>query len=69
MSMSDIGERIRVAREAAGLSQYTLAVACGVQTGQVWRWEKGRAVPSAVTIGAVARALGVSADALIGGAE
>jgi len=53
---------IRAAREQAGLSRPELADLVGVNRGAVYTWEKGSSVPSMLNLGALADALGVSAD-------
>lgn len=53
---------IRELREAAGLTQFQLAVAVGVQPQTVGAWERGQKQPSGLHLQAVARVLGVSAD-------
>lgn len=40
-----LGERIRAARTAAGLTQYELAVQIGVMPSTANRWEKGKSAP------------------------
>lgn len=47
--MSDRGQRIRVARQAAGLSQAELARRAGTSQPAVNRYELGRVLPSAAT--------------------
>lgn len=55
-----IGGRVRAAREAAGLSQSTLAAALGISFQQVQKYEKGRNRFSASALQRVADLLGVS---------
>lgn len=61
-----LGARIRRLREARGLSQQALAVACGVSVSQVFRWESDRSEPYASSLRALARVLEVSLDELLG---
>lgn len=61
-----MGDRIRMLRERRGLSQQALAVLCEVNASQVHRWERGRNEPSVESLRALARALDVSLDELIG---
>lgn len=53
---------IKQHREAAGLTQFQVAVAIGVQPNTVAGWEAGRKEPRATHLQALARVLGVSAD-------
>ena len=39
----ELGEKIKILREKAGLTQEELAHEVGVQRNTVWRWENGRA--------------------------
>lgn len=54
----NLGDRIRSAREAAGLSQGQLAEKVNVATRTIWNWERGGASPRS-KLGALERALGV----------
>ena len=56
-----IGERIRRARETAGLSQTELAQRLGVADKQISRWENG-VQPRPGTLERVAAALGVEVE-------
>jgi SOS-response transcriptional repressor LexA len=67
--MSEITRRIRERRQALGISQTELGRRAGVTLKQVWKWEVGRDVPSAVRIESIAAALGVSPDWLLRGEE
>jgi transcriptional regulator with XRE-family HTH domain len=40
-----LGERLRVAREARGLSRKQLAELVGIDEGTLWKWERGLRVP------------------------
>ena len=40
-----LGERIKLARQVAGISQEELAEKIGTKQTQVWRWESNRAEP------------------------
>jgi transcriptional regulator with XRE-family HTH domain len=61
-----LGKRIFEARTKAGLSQAALATACRVDRQTVYRWEAADREPSATALGALATALGVTADSLLG---
>ena len=60
-------ERLRLAREVAGISQHRLAVFLGVTGATVSAWELGRAEPRASHIEAIARRCGCSAAWLLTG--
>lgn len=55
-----LGERIREARRAAGLSTTKLANVLGVDPRTVARWQSDDAMPSVIRLGEIARALGKS---------
>ena len=57
-----IGERIKVARRAAGLSQRKLAQAAGVSAMAISKYERGLDVPSSAVLLRLARALGVKTE-------
>jgi transcriptional regulator with XRE-family HTH domain len=64
-----IGQRVRQLREAAGMSQQALAVAAGLSMSVVAQLEQGqREDPRISTVAALARALGVTVDAILSGA-
>ncbi len=52
-----VGENIRRAREAAGLSQRRLGVAAGIRQATVCYTESGRTVPRLTTLMAIGAAL------------
>jgi transcriptional regulator with XRE-family HTH domain len=61
-----LAQRVRQLREAKGLSQQALAVAAGLSISVVTQIEQGhREDPRVSTVVAIARALGVSVDALV----
>lgn len=63
----DIGTKIRQRREQLGLSQMDLAQAMHIAQGRISQWESGaRTQMSLQNLRSLARALGVSADYLIG---
>lgn len=61
-----VGPRLVAAREARGLNQSELARKAGLQPAAIGHFEHGRRNPSFANIRALARALGVSADYLLG---
>ena len=62
----EIGDRIRRARDLAGMSQTELAQAAGVTRGLVGNWESHRKKPGREVLMRLAEALGVSAASLLG---
>ena len=54
-------------RDKSGLSLNKLADLIGVQMNTVWRWESGRATPSAEMARNIANALGISETELFNG--
>ncbi|AUH64145.1 helix-turn-helix domain-containing protein [Paracoccus zhejiangensis] len=60
------GDRLVSAREARRLNQSELARKAGLQPAAIGHFEKGRRNPSFANIRALARALDVSADYLLG---
>lgn len=61
-----IGARLRLARHAAGMSQQQLADVIGSHVMVVSSWERDKSTPSADSLDALAGALGVSVDYLLG---
>lgn len=61
-----LAERIRIARERAGLSQEKLAVRLGVSQGLVNAWENLNSNPSIHHIRLLSKELDVTADFLLG---
>jgi transcriptional regulator with XRE-family HTH domain len=64
-----IGKRLQRLRQAAGVSQPALARAAGIPVGTLRNLEQGRRIPRLDTAGKLARALGVSVDALLGNGD
>lgn len=62
-----LGQRIRVARERAGLKQAELARRCGVISTTAWRWEDGRAEPSLAMLRRISSEVGVELGWLVAG--
>lgn len=63
------GDRLRLAREARGLNQTELAQRAGLQPAAIGHFEKERRKPSFANIRALAKALNVSSDYLLGRVE
>jgi len=61
-----IGWRIRAARRAIGWTQAQLAEAAGLQPAAVSHFETGRRKPCADNLRAIAEAIPISADYLLG---
>lgn len=64
--MTEIGERIRAAREIAGLEPCELGNLIGKGSQTVWRYETGRYEPSVSTLRKIAEVLDVSLEYLLG---
>lgn len=60
------GQRLQDLRQAANVSQPQLATAAGIPLGTLRNLEQGRRVPRLDTAQALARALGITLDALAG---
>ena len=60
------GERLRIAREAKGMSQGVLGLWLGVHGHTVSEYERGLHEPTAYMLTKMARVLDVSADDLLG---
>ncbi len=61
----NLGENIRNARKAAGMTQKQLADMLGVYQKDVSRWENNILIPSAVTFAKICKVTGASADELL----
>lgn len=59
-----MGEKLKAARLAAGMTQAELAAATGCTQKDIARWEAGRE-PRALTLKKLAQALGCSMDDLV----
>jgi transcriptional regulator with XRE-family HTH domain len=64
-----VGRRIRIERNARGMSQSTLAKALGVTFQQVQKYEKGANRIGASRLTRIAQELRLSVSTLIGGAD
>ncbi len=62
-----IGERLKAARESAGLTQSQVAERLSVSEMTVYRWETGRFEPSFAKLQALARLLQQPMEGLLGG--
>ena len=60
------GQRLRHARQEAGLSQSELEIRSGIPKARLSRYENGHVLPSIGTLGKLSRALGVSEASLLG---
>lgn len=61
-----IGEHMKAARNAAGLSLSQLSIKTGVNRGTIHSSEAGRTFPNILNVIALADALGISIDEYIG---
>jgi len=62
----EFGDRLTAAREARGLNQTELAKIAGLQPAAIGHFENSRRKPSFANVRALAKALEVSADYLLG---
>lgn len=60
-----MGEKLKAARKAAGMSQAQLAEAIGCQQVHISRWESGKHEPGALTLKKMAEVLGCMMEDLI----
>lgn len=65
----EFGERLSAAREIRELSQAELAQRSGLQTAAIGHFERNRRKPSFANVRALANALNVSSDYLLGRAK
>lgn len=64
--MNDFGERLKVLRKAAGLTQQGLADKINVHLQTVSKWERGLSEPDFSMLGEIAEALAVPLEELLG---
>jgi transcriptional regulator with XRE-family HTH domain len=64
--MTTIGEAIRKARKEKGMTQAQLAAAADIYSMYISHYETGKKFPSILNLIAIADALGVSLDYLVG---
>lgn len=60
-----LGENIKLARKAAGVTQKELADRIGVYQKDVSRWERDELSPNTKTFAKICRELNASADAIL----
>ena len=60
-----MGEKLKAARIAAGMTQTQLAEAAGLKQRDVSRYESGKHEPGALTLKRLAQALDCSMDVLV----
>lgn len=65
----EFGDRLRLAREAKGMTQGMLAIKLRVHENNLGEYERGVHEPTAYVLAKIAVALGVSADELLGVSE
>jgi transcriptional regulator with XRE-family HTH domain len=66
MALPAFGARLSQIREQRGLSQRELARRVGVNSKQIWRYERNEAEPTATHLAGIAQVLSVSTDYLLG---
>lgn len=62
-------KRLKEYRKKAGLTQSKLAEKVGVTQGAIMQWERGMTMPSSKRLMTLAKAVGQSVEALLGGEE
>lgn len=60
------GERLKMIRKQAGLSQKSLASRLHVSQQSVWKWERSESSPNPETLARIAEIFDISADYLLG---
>lgn len=61
----DIGSRIRLLREAKGISQQDLAALCNFEKSNLSRLEAGNTNPTVLTLLKISKALGITLSELL----
>ena len=61
----NLGENIKQARKAAGMTQTQLADILGVYAKDISRWENNVLTPNTLTFAKICKALGASSDELL----
>jgi len=61
----NLGENIRNARKAAGVTQKELAQQLGVYQKDISRWESNELTPNTLTFARICEVLGASADDIL----
>lgn len=64
-AINQLGEKVRRAREAKGLSTQHLADTVGLSSQQIRRIESGQSEATAIVLGRIARTLGTYVDELL----
>ncbi|MCL2052069.1 MAG: helix-turn-helix domain-containing protein [Lachnospiraceae bacterium] len=62
----NIAENIKKARKDRGLKQADFAMLIGVRQKDVSRWENGKITPSIESVIKICKAVGISADVILG---
>jgi transcriptional regulator with XRE-family HTH domain len=65
-SQTNLGSHLKMLRKAAGLTQWELANALGENQSTIAYWEAGDRPPRSQVLPAMAQALGVSVEVLLG---
>lgn len=65
LNYMNLGENIKKAREAAGLTQGELAEKLGTTQIAISRWENNNRTPNVITFGKMCSIIGASADELL----
>lgn len=66
VDLVQLGQAVRDARKAAGLTQPELGAKLGISAVAVSQVEKGKTAPALAKVAAIAEALGVSVSLLLG---
>lgn len=61
----NLGENIKTARKAAGVTQKELAERLQVYQKDISRWENNELTPNAITLAIICRELNASADEIL----
>ena len=61
----NLGENLKEARKAAGITQKELAERLQVYQKDISRWETSKLTPNALTLREICQILGVSADKIL----
>ena len=62
----NLGENIKKARKAAGVTQKELAERLQIYQKDISRWENNELTPSAINLAKICRKLNASADEILG---
>lgn len=61
----NLGENLKRARKAAGMTQKELAERLGVYQKDISRWEQNKLTPNAITLAKICKEINVSADEIL----